>query len=229
MSKFKHLLTLSGFSLLVFTLVLASPIASNAVPSDKDVRVINTTSEPVPTAAQGTTTISGNVSVVNSPAVTFASGATVGINPASNVVRLGNTAASPLPVVNINDAAQPFQAGVGVTQTGTNVSLVTIATVPAGKRLVIEFVSMLGQVPPGEHVELLELNTIADPFGGATHELLVNEQPAAVSGDALFRASQQVRLYANAGSQVKALFRRSSSAGDATYTATISGYLVDVP
>jgi hypothetical protein len=229
MSKLRNqLLTAAGFSILVFALLLASPPAGNAVPSDKDVRVINTTLEPVPTAAQGTTNIAGSVSVANTPTVLLAAGASVGINPASNTVHIGNTAASAVPVVNINDAGQPFQNATNSVQSGTNVSVATIATVPAGKRLVIEFVSMTGQVPPGQHVELLQITTVAGTSGGITHDLLVNPQPDAVIGDALFRASQQVRLYANAGTQVQALFRRSSSAGNATFEATLSGYLVDM-
>lgn len=230
MSKLRnYLLTASGFTALAVALLFTSPPTSTGVPSSKDVLVINPASQPVPTAAQGTTTIAGSVSVANTPTVTFAPGASVGIDPASNTVQLANTAASPVPVVNINDAGQPFQAGASITQAGTNVSLLDIATVPTGKRLVIEFISATGQVPVGQHVELMEINTVTDPFGGLTHQLLVHAQPPAVIGDSLFRANQQLRLYANAGSQVKALFRRSSNAGNGVFVVTISGYLVDVP
>lgn len=225
-----YLLAASGLGILVVGLVLTSPPASNAVPGPptQDVLVVNPTAMPVPTAAQGTTTIAGSVSVANTPAVTFAPGASVGIDPAGNTVQVANTTANPVPMFNVNDAGQPFQAGIGITQSGTNVSLTDVATVPAGYRLVIEFVSARGQVPPTQHVELMEIITSTDPFGGATHELLVNAQPPAVIGDALFRASQQVRLYANPGTKVQALFRRSSSAGNATFVMTISGYLVPV-
>ncbi len=189
----KQFLTAFGFSFVVIILLLVSAPLGNAVPGDKDVRVVNTTAEPVP--------IAGTVQVATT---------------------------SPVPVVNINDARQPYQLATNSTQNGTNVSLVTIGTVPAGKRLVIEFVTMTGQVPPGQHVEIFQITTVTDPIGGVTHDLLVNPQPDAVIGDALFRASQQVKLYANAGSQVKVLFRRNSSAGLATFGATISGYLVDM-
>jgi hypothetical protein len=72
---------------------------------------------PVPTAAQGTTTIAGSVNVAN-------------------------TVANPVPVFNLGDALQPFQAAANSTQSGYNVSTVDIATVPAGYRLAIEFVSI---------------------------------------------------------------------------------------
>ncbi len=131
-------------------------------------------------------------------------------------------------MLNINDARQPFQLATNSTQNGTNVSVETIGTVPAGKRLVIEFVTMTGQVPAGQHAEIFEITTSTDPLGGVSHQLVINPQPDAVIGDALFRSSQQVKLYANAGTQVNVLFRRSSSAGLATFGATISGYLVDM-
>jgi hypothetical protein len=224
------LLAASGFAILVGGLLLTSPAASTAIPGPptQDVLVVNPTAMPVPTVAQGTTTIAGSVNVANTPAVTFAPGAIVGISPASNTVQLANTTANPVPVFNLADVLHPFQAAANSTQSGYNVSTVDIATVPAGYRLDIEFVSMVGQVPPTQHVEILQILTVTDPSGGVYHDLLVNPQPAAVIGDALFRASQEVKLYANPGTTVTALFRRNSSVGDATFGVTISGRLVPV-
>src|SRR4029078_476074 len=110
---------------------------------------------------------------------------------------------------------------------GTNVTTLNVATVPAGKRLVIEFVSMTGQVPPGQHVEIMEITT-SRGGGGVSHQFVIHPQPDAVIGDALFRANQSLRLYADGGTQVSALFRRNSGAGSASYGITISGYLVDM-
>ena len=212
----RFLMPVSALAVLAVVLLLANPLVIQAAPTDKDVRVINTTAEPVPTAAQGTTTIAGNVSVTNTPTVNLAPGSSVAV-----------TAATPLRVVDVNNGIQPFQKYVGATNTGTNVHTFSLGTVPAGKRLVIEFVSAHGQVPAGEHVELFHLNTVAGPFGGATHDLLVQAQPAAVSGDAIFRASQQVRIYADPGTTVTALIR-TSTLGTTTCAIAISGYLVDL-
>lgn len=175
-----YLLPASGFAILGIALLLVSPPVSHAVPSDKDVRVINTTLEPVP-------------------------------------------------VVNINDAGQPFQTSASATQLNSNVSSVNITTVPAGKRLVIEFISFTAQVPPGQNAEIMQISTISGPVGGVSHQLLIHEQPQAVIGDSIFRAVQHLRLYANPGTTVSALFRRNTGAGNATYGVTISGYLVNVP
>ena len=210
-----HLITGIGLTVVVVALILASAPIGNSAPSDKDVRVINTTLEPVPTAAQGTTTIAGNVGITGTPTVTLAPGANVGIN--------GTVA-----VMNINDAAQPFQASASADQSGTNVSTLNVATVPAGKRLVIEWVTMGAQVPPGQHAEILSITT-SSGTGGHSHSFVIHPQPDAVIGDAIFRANQSLRLYANPGTTVSALFRRNTSAGTANWGVTISGYLVDVP
>ena len=245
MSRLKNsLLAASGFGILVGGMLLTNPPPSDAIPGVHDVLVVNPLAQPVPTRAQGTTTISGNVNVANTPtvnfapgasvnvantpAVTFAPGASVGLDPAHNTVQVGNTTANPVPVFNVNGGFQPFQAGANSTQSGFNVSTADIATVPAGFRLVIDFVTATGQVPPTQHVEILQITTSTDPFGGLTHDLLINAQPDAVIGDALFRASQMVKLYANPGTTVQALFRRNASAGNATFSMTISGHLEPV-
>ena len=203
----KRVFPVFGVSVLAVALLLAIPLTSNAVPSDKDVRVINTTAEPVPTAAQGTTTISGNVAVTNTPTVNLGGGS-ISIN-------------------NFNDGQQPFQAAANGTQNGTNVSTISVANVPAGKRLVIEFISVSAQVPPGQHLELAQVLT-NHGSGGVFHDLLIHEQPDAVIGDALFRAVHDLRLYANGGTQIQLLVRRSSGVGLATFGVSISGYLVDI-
>ena len=203
----KRVLPVFAVSVLAVALLLAIPLTSNAVPSDKDVRVINSTAEPVPTAAQGTTTISGNVAVTNTPTVNIGGGS--------------------ISVNNFNDGRQPFQAAANGTQNGTNVSTLGVANVPAGKRLVIEFISVSAQVPPGQHLELAQVLT-NQGSGGIFHDLLIHEQPDAVIGDALFRAVHDLRLYANGGTQVQLVVRRSSGLGLATFGVSISGYLVDL-
>jgi hypothetical protein len=196
----------SRLAVLAVVLLLANPLTLQALPpTDKDVRVINTPAEAVPVVAQGTTTIAGNVSVTNTPTVNLAPGTSVAVTTA---------------------APEPYQKYVGATNTGTNVHSFNLGTVPAGKRLVIEFVSAHGQVPPGTHVELFHLTTLAGG-NGATHDLLVHAQPDAVIGDAIFRASQQVKIYADPGTTVTALVRTNTN-GQTTCAIAISGYFVDL-
>ena len=136
-----------------------------------------------------------------------------------------NEPAKPVPV-SINET-QPFQAAAGTTQLSGNAGSLTLATVPAGKRLVIEYVSAGGQVPPGQFVELFNISTATDFNGTVVHDLIVLSQPPAFNGDSVARACQQLRLYASSGTTVRVFFRRSSPAGTASFHATISGYLVD--
>ena len=63
--------------------ILCSPALAAAV-ENKDVRVINTTAEPVPVAVQGTATVSGAVQITNTP--------TVGLDPSQNTVAVAGTA-----------------------------------------------------------------------------------------------------------------------------------------
>ena len=236
MKGFKnHLIAASGFVALALTITFANSNSASAALSAvmaeiADVRVVNTREEPVPTFAVETTTVNGSVSIAGTPTVKLQTGTIVGINPASNTVQLANTTASPVPVLNVNDASQPFQAIGSITQnSGTNASTIVIANVPAGKRLVIEHISATGEVPSGQRVTHFGILTLTLPVGGLNHDLLVNEQPAAADGDAVFRASQQVRLYAEPGSQVQTTFIRNISTGQASFHMVISGYLVNVP
>ena len=211
----KYVITASALATLVIT--LAAPLPIDAAPPDRDVRVINTAAEAVPVT--GNVSVSGSVSVSNTPTVNLGAGSSVAIN---------NTNANPVPVFNTNasDAFTPFQAVANSTQSGNNVSTVTVATVPAGKLLIIEYVSMAAQVPPGQHAEIMEITTSAG-LGGISFPFVIHAQPAAVIGDSLFRTNQDLRLYAAAGTTVSALFRRSSGAGTATYQVAISGRLVN--
>ncbi len=58
---------------------------------------------------------------------------------------------------------------------------------------------MTGQVPPTQHAEIMEIMTVAGPFGGASHQFIIETQPDAVIGDAIFRTNQSLRLYADPG------------------------------
>lgn len=110
--------------------VTAASGGGSASPSN--VLVVNSTAQPVPTAAQGTTTVAGTVSIGNSPSVSLADGAIANTKAidARSIVRLGIT---PLNTSGQNE----FQ------RRGTT----TTYYVPAGKRLVITSVSLYISAP----------------------------------------------------------------------------------
>jgi len=145
------------------------------------------------------------VRVINTPTVTFAPGASI-----SNAD---------------NPAFQPFQA----TASGAigNSALVTLTTVPANKRLVIEYVSLSASVPTGQKVT--GTVTTALQSGFATFAVTVAPQGSDGFKD-YYAASQLVRIYADPGSDVSAECVRVPPLGTGTGTCSfaISGYFVDI-
>jgi hypothetical protein len=78
---------------------------------------------------------------------------TIGINPLKNTVQLVNTATDPLPVKLVKDGARkPFQRRIIVTPLGNGFQTVFME-IPAGKRLIIENVSVIVRCPAGMRME----------------------------------------------------------------------------
>jgi hypothetical protein len=156
-----------------------------------------------------------NVNVVNTPNV--------------NVV---NTTASPVPVRDVdNPARQPFEAQVmgGFADGASTTGEISIATVPAGKRLVIEYVSVFGAMLTGQKMVSVEIDFRVSVNGNYHHEV----EPQGSNADGTldyFIASALVRSYVNPG-PISCFAERNSFAGanPNSVTFTISGYFVDCP
>lgn len=214
MEKVKNKLMVAlATGVLIGSFVLGSVFAGHAAPDlpPQNVNVVNTTSNPVPTQAVGTTAVSGNVSVVNQP-----------------TVKIGNTVAAPVAVRDVdNPARHPFQFFATFAKTGGNLIVDNQIAVPSGKRLVIETVTLQAFVPAGQKL-LAQLNMV----GGGTfaqHNIVLTPQ-GGFDFDLLdyFAATETVRLYADSGSAVPLHVTRSSSDGNlwgGSYT--VSGYLID--
>jgi hypothetical protein len=127
-----------------------------------------------------------------------------------------------------NPARHPFQFYGTLSKTGGNFQTDNQIAVPAGKRLVIETVTVQAFVPAGQKL-LAQINLV----GGGTfaqHNLMLTPQ-GGFNFDLLdyFAATESMRLYADQGSAVPFSLTRSSS--DANFwggSYTVSGYLVDV-
>jgi len=216
MQKMKNKLMVAlATGVLIGSFVLGSVFAGHAAPNPptQNVSVVNTTSEPVPTQAVGTTTVSGSVSIANSP-----------------TVQVGNTSASPVAVRDVdNPARHPFQFYATFSKTGGNLIVDNQIAVPAGKRLVIETITLQAFVPAGQKL-LAQLHMV----GGGTfvqHNIMLTPQ-GGFNFDLLdyFAATETVRMYADQGSAVPLHVTRSSN--DANFwggSYTVAGYLVDVP
>jgi hypothetical protein len=151
-----------------------------------------------------------NVNVVNTPL------------PVTGTISVGNLGDSPLPVRDVdNPARQPVSATANCSEsTGTNCEA-TIYSVPAGKRLVIEYVSFQARVPFGQVAYMSITGGPYFPFS----------QPAvSFPGANVVRFAEQVRLYSEPGTTLVVQGERTGSGLSSTnFSFFISGYLVDVP
>ena len=124
---------------------------------------------------------------------------------------------APLSVSSADDPAkQPVELQAVLNKVGTTTAFYTV---PAGKRLVIEYVNVVSNVPndPDRYSFILIHNTVFTNFS------LVPD------GSPFVAASQKVTLYADAGSQVSGFFQYTGSNTSPNIYYTISGHLVDVP
>ena len=116
-------------------------VAAEALKDVKDVVIVNTTTHPVPTSAQGTTAVSGNVNISNIPTVNLAPATTVGITGTPSV-NVGNFPAIQT-VFDATLASQPinlFGSFTLVPFIGEE-GAADVFTVPPGKRFVLTHAS----------------------------------------------------------------------------------------
>jgi hypothetical protein len=226
-----YLLTATAFAVTVTGFVLSTSGAGQAhgQPGPQaervaDVRVVNTSAEPVPVLTRGTTNVSGSVSVTNTPTVNVGPGATVGIDPSGNAVQVANPETAPVAVRDVDFGRQPFHQSANFSFPDGSITRSTSISIPAGKRLVIEYVSGHLGVPAGQNITKIALGvTLNQQF--ADHFIIRTPIGDSGLGNEFFGASQQMRVYAD---DLFINVQRNSPNGTAGGTVTISGYLVDV-
>ena len=164
----------------------------------------------------------------------------VGIDPEKNTVQLPNNSANPLSV-KVESAKKPFQARVSVGPTGTGNSSAFLA-VPAGKRLVIENVSVVGRVPEGLKLEVNFYTHYDNDGDGAGsedivfHRIPMTEQ-GVFDGTSISAFNQKMLVFADSqigtgtyGIGAQARLNGMAPAGAFTQVQfTFSGYLEDLP
>ncbi|HEX4587447.1 MAG TPA: hypothetical protein VH185_05705 [Mycobacterium sp.] len=103
--------------------------------------------------------------------------------------------------------------------------------VPAGKRLVIEHVSVRAELPPGQKARASILVSLKG--SRVSHSLVMVSQGTVIgqpTNRAAFFASQPMRLYTDAGQGAWGVtVERDAAVGLGVAYASISGYFVDVP
>jgi hypothetical protein len=150
-----------------------------------------------------------DVKVVNTPTVT-----------------VGNTAANPVLTRDANERAiTPFETELGASfLNGAQFSEEMDIAVPAGKRLVIEFMSAQVRIPTGQFVT----GEFATTVGGlsAVHYLAMTPQGKFGGGD-IFALSQPMEVSADPNTPVRIHMFRSDVTGQGFVQLSVSGYLVD--
>lgn len=130
---------------------------------------------------------------------------------------------NPLPVRNVNDAADVFQTSVQMTIPDNNCcGPVGEFTIPSGKRLVIEDVSAVAHI----NNEIATIHVTTTAAGNTVDHSVVGMQTGANQEAA---AGRVTRLYADAGTTVSVSAHRFGLSGPATFTVSLSGYYVPMP
>lgn len=144
-------------------------------------------------------------------------------------VTVENTTADPLPTRDVdNPARQPvtFHLSELANEGQASAGLSSGFTPPAGKRLVVEFVSGFLSLPTGQNA-FAEIFSIG-PNGGFFHALVpvaTGDFPAFARPN-IFSMSQQLRLYSESSGPLQIGFTRNGTTGTALLQLTFSGYLV---
>jgi|KBSMisStandDraft_5_1062788.scaffolds.fasta_scaffold98172_4 hypothetical protein len=145
------------------------------------------------------------------------------------LVTVANPAGNPVSVRDVdNPDAHPFQIAMNVVLDGSNVGDESF-TVPAGKRLIIDQVSIDSAVPVGDKVRI-SIITEAGLFQVSHAMNVVPRGTFHLPPDQVFdvfEATHLTRLFAEGGSNVGLHVSRNDTAGRAGVYFAISGHLID--
>lgn len=207
-------------------------MAARNEPPSAPVTVVNTNSNPVPVsgAVTGSVSIDGiaDVNVTNTVPVS----GNVGITGTANV-NVTNNEANPMPVSVVETIPQVIQ--ITYTEDLPEPLLgppdQVIYTVPAGFRLVIEYMEVRGSLYSGEAARG-GISTMVNSRR-SWHYIMTPPAMYLLSGAPLVNmrtsAGQMVRIYADPETDVVGQLSRTDGTGDASLALTINGYLQPVP
>jgi hypothetical protein len=192
----------------------AIPAFAAGADSTKDVIVANTAANPAQVAVQGT----AKVAIQGTPAVTIAG---------SPTVTVAGTIATAAPTLT---PVQKTQFGTFASGSRFS-STINLYTVPAGKQLVIQTVSVGANLFAGDQ---RLMHVLFNAQSGDVIPFVINVQPVdeglfASTGAEIFRGTQTVTAYAGPGTTVTAVGTRTGTDINTTdsVSAGVAGYLVD--
>lgn len=185
----------------------------------------------VPVTLQGTGAIAGSVNVANTPNVNVVNAPNVNV-ASLPAVQVNSSAVSPLFTRGVDDGANDIyhQTHAKSLFNNSEFNFASFA-VPAGKRLIIETITVRATVPPGQKAEFVLL-TIGSEGSTTNDPLTVQSQGVteAVGGQERLSGTHPVRIRVDGTGQpsdITVSMTRNPAAGLAFLLASISGYLVD--
>lgn len=119
----------------------------------------------------------------------------------------------------------PYQASISCQIPDTQSSSSASVQVPSNKRVVIDYVSAFGHMPPGEKLVAVDLISTADA-STLSHALTPVFTGAAHNSDNYFAVSQPTTLFADPGSTLATNCIRDSITGVGLVGLVVSGHLL---
>lgn len=153
----------------------------------------------------------------------------------SQDVNVVNTQAQPVPVRDVEkQRRETFSRSLSsFAEPGSATGNLSTFTVPDGKRLVIEDVSMEVGLPVGQRALVILDVLHPPPLGSRTSRpVTLNFQLTTIQATDIYVAGEPVRMTLEPGERLQLFFLRSAttpSNSGALATAYVQGYLVDVP
>jgi hypothetical protein len=143
-------------------------------------------------------------------------------------VQVVNPATAPVPTLDAPTQVLQRQITADFGSSSATILDKPIYTVPAGKKLVIESVTVSGALHQDEKLVSAFFTTTVNNFK-VNYSIPVQHQKITFSGQTEASALASVRLYATSGTTVTVSAIRSDISGSSSVTFGFSGYLVNAP
>ena len=209
--------TMSAIALCAVGVIFVAAQSASGAPPNKDVRVVNTTEDPVPTVAQGVTTVAGTIEATQSGPWSVAVEGTPPVHVANE---------EPIPVSVQGTGAEPFQMSANEPIPGGASQITKFIDIPEGKILVVEYISFLGGDVDTDVAEELAYGAVFQATSGETGTATV---PGTTTGE--FGAAGgpvNLRISDRMGVQVRVQPEASGTRDDAYRVIwTVNGHLID--
>jgi hypothetical protein len=131
-----------------------------------------------------------------------------------------------------NSDFSPFHGVVTIfMRAGALFGQATLTTVPAGKRLVVEYLDGRAELPVGQRITLVRFAADVSPFQQIEHCFGAKFQATAQAPGGPVDCqtfNHLLRAYADPGTSIEVFVNRSDSTGTASARVNLTGYFVNL-